>query len=108
MKVWSRNLKRNSNPMRTATGFFFLPMIMARVCPDDNERLDIYNGLLLTPNLDKAFDLGYIGFRATGKICISPELEEPSVLGVTPELSISLTKRHMPYIDHHLEIEFKN
>jgi len=75
---------------------------------DDNERLDIYNGLLLTPNLDKAFDLGYIGFRATGKICISPELEEPSVLGVTPELSISLTKRHMPYIDHHLEIEFKN
>lgn len=75
---------------------------------DDNERLDIYNGLLLTPNLDKAFDLGYIGFKATGKICISPELEEPTVLGVTPELSISLTKRHMPYIDHHLENEFKN
>ena len=27
---------------------------------NNNERLDVYNGLLLLPNLDKLFDKGYI------------------------------------------------
>ena len=37
----------------------------------NKERLDVYNGLLLLPNIDKLFDKGYISFRDTGKIMIS-------------------------------------
>ena len=31
-------------------------------CDSDAERLDVFNGLLLAPNLDAAFDLGFITF----------------------------------------------
>lgn len=75
---------------------------------NNNERLNVYNGLLLNPNLDKAFDLGYIGFRKSGRICISRELEEPDVLGVTEGLMVKLSHEHYPFIEHHLEKVFKN
>jgi hypothetical protein len=71
------------------------------------ERLDVFNGLLLTPNLDKAFDLGYISFQKSGKICVSNELENPEVLGVTADLFIDFQSRHLPYLEHHLEVTFK-
>lgn len=45
-------------------------------CTTASERWDVDNGLLLTPGLDKAFELGYIGFQHEGKergrIVISP------------------------------------
>lgn len=45
---------------------------------DKSDALDLCNGLLLAPNLDKAFDLGYISFENTGQIILSPMLA-PSV-----------------------------
>ena len=74
---------------------------------NDSERLNVFNGLLLSPNLDKAFDLGYIGFGANGKIHISAELEEPELLGVTDDLSVNLEPQHIPFIEYHLENSFK-
>jgi len=45
-------------------------------CTTASERWDVDNGLMLTPGLDKAFELGYIGFQHEGKergrIVISP------------------------------------
>ncbi|WP_374005207.1 HNH endonuclease [Delftia lacustris] len=35
-------------------------------CEKASERWDVNNGLLLTPSLDKAFDLGLIGFEHEG------------------------------------------
>ncbi|MBK9578948.1 MAG: HNH endonuclease [Fibrobacteres bacterium] len=43
------------------------------------EKVDPFNGLLLTPNLDKLFDLGLISFDADGAGLISSRLE-----GITP------------------------
>ncbi|MBN1267665.1 MAG: HNH endonuclease, partial [Anaerolineales bacterium] len=40
----------------------------------NKERLDVYNGLLLTPNLDSVFDQGFISFTQLGSILISEEL----------------------------------
>ena len=71
------------------------------------ERLDPFNGLLLVPNLDKAFDLGYIGFERSGKICISTELEEPAVLGVHSSLKVRLEERHQSYLAVHRETVFR-
>jgi len=43
---------------------------------NNNERLDRYNGLLLSPTYDKLFDAGYISFNLDGKIIISQLLSE--------------------------------
>ncbi len=37
----------------------------------NQERLNVYNGLLLLPNLDKLFDKGYISFDTKGKVIFS-------------------------------------
>jgi predicted restriction endonuclease len=78
-----------------------------RDCSNE-ERIDPFNGLLLLPNLDKAFDLGYISFEETGKIQLSPELECGAVLGVNSDLQIVLHDRHKRYLVHHREAVFRH
>ena len=69
----------------------------------DQERLDRFNGLALIPNIDKAFDLGFISFKSNGKIMISSELEEPEKLGVTEVQEVKLNDRHHGYLEFHRE-----
>ena len=40
-------------------------------CTSDAERLNVYNGFLLTANLDALFDKGYISFTDDGLIMVS-------------------------------------
>lgn len=68
---------------------------------NNTERLDPFNGLLLIPNLDKAFDAGFITFSATGEILISPLLTEPEKLGISYQLRVSLAKQHEEYMAFH-------
>lgn len=75
---------------------------------NNQERLNAYNGLLLLPNIDKVFDLGYISFKQQGDILISPELQCTEVLGVNPSMNISLDKRHKEYMDYHRGEVFKS
>lgn len=72
-----------------------------------NERLDLFNGILLLPNLDKAFDLGYISFRDSGKIMISDFVESPSKLGIKKSMKLNLVKQHQDYLAYHREHEFR-
>lgn len=60
---------------------------------DASEAKDLSNGLLLTPNLDKAFDLGYISFQDTGEIILSPMLttQSASDLGVSNNMKLQKT-----------------
>ncbi len=44
-------------------------------CDSATERWDPDNGLLLTPNLDKLFDSGQIGFGDNGMVLIHPRLQ---------------------------------
>lgn len=68
---------------------------------DNKEKLDHYNGLLLLPNLDKVFDLGFITFSEQGKIVVSDYLEEPKVLGITLDMRLALKPEHLTYIKFH-------
>lgn len=70
---------------------------------DNKERLDPFNGLLLLPNVDKVFDLGFITFEDNGEIVISSHLEEPDRIGVVNNMSISLEERHRIYMAYHRE-----
>lgn len=72
------------------------------------ERLDQWNGLLLSPNLDKAFDKGFITFDEGGAIRLSPLFVDATKLGITPEMRIALEPEHEKYMVHHREEEFKS
>jgi len=74
----------------------------------NSERLDTYNGLLLTPNIDKAFDKGYITFSDAGNIIISPLLESPEIIGINNSMSINLSHEHKIYLRFHRDNVYKN
>ena len=73
---------------------------------DNQERLDTYNGLLLLPNYDKLFDLGYISFTQTGKIMYSRLLDkfDREAIGLTSDLHlVKLENQHLKYLKYHNE-----
>ena len=74
---------------------------------DNRERLDSYNGLLLLPNLDKVFDLGFVTFEEAGDIKISETLENTELLGISKDMRIQLTGAHQGYMDFHREYVFE-
>ena len=74
---------------------------------NNQERLDPFNGLLLLPNLDKVFDLGYITFAASGGVMISKELENAALLGVKPGMVIRIGDGHREYMEYHREMVFE-
>lgn len=43
-------------------------------CASDNERLDVFNGLLLAPHIDALFDGGWISFADHGGVMVSKAL----------------------------------
>jgi putative restriction endonuclease len=72
------------------------------------ERLDKFNGLLLIPNLDKAFDAGLVTFEQDGQIRISPQLSEPDKLGIEPDLRVVLKPENEIYIAFHRAEVFRH
>lgn len=75
---------------------------------DNNERLDQFNGLLLTPNLDKLFDKGYISFDNDGKILISKKLTNYEILGINKNMKINIQKEHKKYLEFHRHNIYEN
>lgn len=75
----------------------------------NEQRLNKYNGLLLLPNLDKAFDAGLITFESNGNISISPQLQEPEKLGINATMKIltTLTPAHEIFMEYHRNKIFK-
>jgi putative restriction endonuclease len=95
-----------------ATGFKDTSMLVAshikpwRACSNE-ERLNPFNGLLLTPNLDKAFDSGFITFVPNGYVSLSPLLTEPEKLGITADLRVELTELHEQFMSFHRKNVFR-
>lgn len=74
---------------------------------ENDERLDQYNGLLLLPNIDKAFDLGFVSFNQQGDILFSSELEYSDALGLNLSMSLKLCDRHREYMGYHRDVVFR-
>jgi hypothetical protein len=78
-------------------------------CETDAERLDIYNGILLAPHLDAAFDRGFITVGADGAILVSEALDRNAraILGLDrPLLLNGLVEGHCAYLPWHREQVF--
>lgn len=73
-------------------------------CDTDAERLDAYNGLLLSAHLDAAFDKGLMTVNDDGVIVFSDKLpqEARAVLGWTVPLRVTgLAVAHRRWLDWH-------
>ena len=71
----------------------------------DRERLDVENGILLSPNNDALFDKNFISFDELGKIVFSPLLSEQefNALGCARGDRISVTPGMLPFLKRHAE-----
>lgn len=70
----------------------------------NTERLDRYNGLLLIPTLDHAFDKGFISFADDGRILVSGSLSntDKQRLGISESMKLrAVTERHQKYLAFH-------
>ena len=73
-------------------------------CGTDAARLDIFNGLLLAPHLDAAFDSGFLTVAEDGTVVISDALpsDARSALGLDEPLRIhDLRRAHERYLPWH-------
>jgi predicted restriction endonuclease len=79
-------------------------------CETDAERLDVYNGLLLAPHLDAAFDQGFITVSDSGKVIVSPALDANArqMLGLETPTSVRASlDGHRAYLQWHRERVFR-
>ncbi|HSN13560.1 MAG TPA: HNH endonuclease signature motif containing protein [Anaeromyxobacteraceae bacterium] len=79
-------------------------------CETDAERLDVFNGLLLAPHLDAAFDQGFVTVLEDGLVVVSDKVPTDArrVLGLDDVLRVGrLDERHQAYLPWHREKVFK-
>ncbi len=79
-------------------------------CASDAERLDVFNGLLLAPQLDAAFDRGFITVADDGVVMVSAVLAEGDrrAIGVDAPLAVKgLADAHKQYLAWHRDRVFE-
>ncbi|MBK7964243.1 MAG: HNH endonuclease [Bacteroidetes bacterium] len=97
------------------TGFDKLNVLIAShiepwATSNDNEKLDVHNGILLSPTYDALFDRHLITFENSGKIILSDTIETSAFekIGVTGKEKIrNLSEFNNEYLDRH-RIRFNN
>tara|TARA_R110002096_G_scaffold391626_2_gene586529 strand:- start:2817 stop:3635 length:819 start_codon:yes stop_codon:yes gene_type:complete len=74
----------------------------------NHERLDPFNGLLLSPTWDRLFDLGLVTFEDDGAAVFSPylSLEDQQALNLRNAMKIRLDQRHLRYVRYHRRYVF--
>lgn len=75
-------------------------------CESDEERLDVFNGLLLAPHIDALFDGGWMTFSDSGDAIFSSQLTAGALmaLGIGPAMRIDgLRGAHRQYLAFHRE-----
>lgn len=97
------------------TGLDVVPLLRASHikpwadCASDEERLDVFNGLLLAPHLDALFDGGWITFSEAGELWVSPRLSphQRELIGLpAAPAKVALTEDHQAYLAYHREKVF--
>jgi putative restriction endonuclease len=79
-------------------------------CETDAERLDVFNGLLLAPHLDAAFDGGLLTFDDDGAVVLSWVLdaEARALLAIDAAMRLKhLEDGHRRYLAYHRQVVFQ-
>ena len=76
---------------------------------DNHQKLDGFNGLLLSPHVDHLFDRGFISFENSGEVLVSKDLN-PKVLKQwsiqTPRNVGTFKKEQQEYLEYHRDLIF--
>lgn len=92
------------------TGLTLLPALRASHakpwadCSNDAERLNVFNGFLLSANLDALFDKFLISFDEDGQIVISDTISKSDrhSLGLLPSMKLRwVSSAHEPFLEYH-------
>ena len=90
------------------SGVTITPLLIAsHIVPwsqsNDEEKLDVNNGILLSPNVDALFDKHLISFENDGSILISDKVsgEDREALGVSESGRITVSEGMIPYLERH-------
>jgi len=78
---------------------------------DDSEKLDGYNGLMLSPHVDHLFDRGWILFSDEGILVPSPHLDDDVLKAwriEPPYKPRSFLPRQIEYLQYHREFIFQS
>jgi hypothetical protein len=74
------------------------------VCESDEQRLDVFNGILLAAHLDAAFDAALMTFDQNGVPLLSKQMSQEAkdmLVGALGDRPLAFTGRHQAYLDHH-------
>jgi len=80
------------------------------LCETSDEKLDVYNALLLNVALDRAFDHGFISFNDDGKIILSPQWswKEANLFGINENMKLrKIEEQHRKYLRFHRDKIFQ-
>jgi hypothetical protein len=90
------------------SGMSIIPILIAsHIVPwsqsNDEEKLDVNNGILLSPNVDALFDKCLISFKNDGSILISGKIsiQDRVALGLNHTIKIPVSERMTPYLERH-------
>ena len=73
-------------------------------CKSDNERLNVFNGFLLSANLDALFDKFLISFTDNGEIIINLSITSEDLvrLGINSNMKLRwIMPEHLVYLEYH-------
>lgn len=80
-------------------------------CETDAERLDVFNGLLLSPSLDAAFDRGFITLTDEGAVVVADALDSDARRQLCLHQSLracALSDGHLAYLPWHRDRIFRS
>jgi len=78
---------------------------------NNQEKLDGFNGLLLSPHIDHLFDRGFISFMNTGRLLVSKELNLKILeqWSIQPNQGVGkFSKEQSKYLDYHRDEVFQS
>lgn len=79
-------------------------------CDSDDERLDVFNGLLLAPHIDALFDGGWLSFSDDGRVLVSHALPESAKdhFGLTLQWAVrDIKPQHCRYLTFHRHYQLR-
>lgn len=81
-----------------------------RECRTNEERLDPFNGLMLTPTYDRLFDRGFVTFESNGRLIVSPALPKDDIQRIRMDESLQsapFNSDQSAYLDYHRKHVFR-
>jgi hypothetical protein len=112
--IFKDNVLKNEKSCRitgiTNIKFLIASHIKPWAKSNDFEKLDGCNGLLLSPNVDRLFDKGFISFKSDGSVMVSSEIDNATLiaLGVNTNMNVGMfNKNQCVYLDYHQKNIFK-